>query len=168
MLFQLSVDVRDVDGRDHAIAEKTRRDERLFHQGVDDWRRISEAGGFNQHPFNRTYFATRSALEQVFERAHEIASHAATDTARIQYDEAFVNFLDEVMVHRHFAELVDEHGGSGQTRGRGEVTEQGGFSGAQKAGEDDDGKTPSIVLHGARSALLGHPFECLVTLLRLK
>ena len=70
LLLELRRAVHRIDHRDDAVEPIAGCQQRLAHQGLDDGRRVGEAGGLDQH-------ARGSARQQVAQRAHEIAADGA-------------------------------------------------------------------------------------------
>ena len=78
-------------------------------------------------------------VDQVGQRVDEFAAHRAAEAAVGKLDHAVGRLLDQQMVDRHIAELVDDDGRVGQRRILEQPVEQRRLAGAEKAGQHRDG-----------------------------
>ena len=106
----------------------------MHHDGVQDRRRVGEAGGLDHDPAEGDAAIVEIAQE-LLERGHELAADRAAQAAARQQDHVVGDLLDQQMVEPDVAELVDQNGGAGE-RGVGQQpVEQRGLAGAEEAGK---------------------------------
>ena len=77
-------------------------------------------------------------VDEIGQRVDQFAAHRAAQAAVRQLDDAVGRLLDQQMVDRHVAELVDDDGGVGQRRVLEQPVEQRRLAGAEKAGQHRD------------------------------
>ena len=82
-------------------------------------------------------------VDQIGQRVDQFAAHRAAQAAVGQLDDAVGRLLDQQMVDRHVAELVDDDGGVGERRILEQPVEQRRLAGAEEAGEHRDGDRES-------------------------
>src|SRR5262249_44343057 len=104
-------------------------EERLRHRG-----RIREARGLENDGVELAFPA-----HQPVDDAHEVAAHGAADAAVVHLEDFFIGADDEVVVDADLAELVDDDGVLASMLFRQDAVEQGGFAGAEIAGQHGDG-----------------------------
>ena len=108
---------------------------RIGAQGVEDRRRVGEAGGFDDDAAKGADVAVRTPVEQAAQGAGEILANRAAQAPAGQLDDAALYEVDEMMVDRDFADLVDDDGGVGERRRRQRAAQQRGFAAAEKTGQ---------------------------------
>ena len=138
VLRELAGAVRDIDHGDDAVDAETFGDEEVFHQRVDHRRRIGQTGRLDEHAADWRDLAVQAAQEEVGQAARQVAAHRAAEAAGVEHDQLFVDFGDQVMIHRDAAEFVDQYGRVGHLRLAEEVVEQRRFAGTEKTGEQRD------------------------------
>ncbi len=125
-----SVDDRDDSGQMQGMVER-----RVGAQRVKDRRRIGEAGGFDDQPAERADLPRSAPVEQAAQGTRQILAHGAAQAAARQFDNAAFDEIDQVMVDRDLADLVDDDGGVGERRRRQRAAQQGGLAAAEKTGQ---------------------------------
>ena len=123
-----------VDHRHHAVEPVAQHEIRVRHGGVQHRRRIGETGRLQQHAAERAAPVVEIA-QQRLQRIDQVAAHGAAQAARLQQHHVVADILDQQMVERDVAELVDDDGRIGQRRVFQQPVEQRGLAGAEKAGE---------------------------------
>ncbi len=106
----------------------------MRHRGLQQRRRIGEAGGLHDHALERGA-AIIEIAQELLQRGHEIAAQVAAQAAARQHHHVAVDLLDQQMVERDVAEFVDDDGGVAQIRVAQQPVQQRGLAGAEKAGE---------------------------------
>ena len=122
-----------IDGSDDAIGHVVRGEQRILQQCGQHRDRVSEAGRLDNHPSKGGDLAAILADLQVAQLVDEVGADGAADTARVEDHGLLIDLSQQVMVERHFAELVDEHHGVGQQRIAQQVAEQGRLARAEEA-----------------------------------
>ena len=77
-------------------------------------------------------------IDQIGERVDEIAAHRAAEAAVGKLDDPVGRTLDQQMVDRDVAELVDDDGRIGERRVLEQPVEQRRLAGAEKTGQHRD------------------------------
>ena len=88
----------------------------MRHDRLQHRRRIGEAGGLDDDAAQPGDAAGLQAVDQIGERIDEIAAHRAAQAAVGELDDAVGRLLDQQMVDRDVAELVDDDGRVGERR----------------------------------------------------
>ena len=115
---------------------------RIGAQCEEDRGRVGEPGGFDHDPAKPPDFAGIAALEEAAQGAREVLAHRAAQASPRQFQHTALDEIDEVMVDRDLAELVDDDSRIGEG-GRDERTpQQRRFATAEKPGQ-----------HGRRQSL---------------
>src|SRR5215831_8759191 len=133
-VFQTLGEPSGVGDGDHRVelgfaADIVVHEERLRHRG-----RIREARGLENDGVELAFPA-----HQPVDDAHEVAAHGAADAAVVHLEDFFIGADDEVVVDADLAELVDYDGVLASMLFRQDAVEQGGFAGAEIAGQHGDG-----------------------------
>ena len=139
---RLAIDA--VDHGDDAVEPVALHQIRMRHGGVQQRRRIGQAGRFDQHAAEGAAPVVEIA-QQRLQRVHQIAAHGAAQATRLQQHHVVADIFDQQVIERDVAEFVDDDGGIAQRRVLEQAVEQRGLAGAEKAGE-----------HGERNGL-GRP-----------
>ncbi len=108
---------------------------RVGAQSIENRRRIGETGGFDYDPAKPSDLARLAPVEQAAQGSREILANGAAQAPARQLDDAAFDEIDEVMVDRDLADLVDDHGGVGERRRGQRAAKQGGFAAAEKPGQ---------------------------------
>ena len=128
--------IHRVDERYDAVEPIAHHQIGVGHDRVQDRRWIGEAGRLQHDPLERLDPAVVEALQQVFERVHQIAADRAAHAARTHQHHVAVDLLDEKMVEADLAEFIDEDERIGERRRGEQSIEQRGLAGAEEAGDD--------------------------------
>ena len=108
---------------------------RIGAQGEEDRCGVGKPGGFDHDPAKSPYFAGIAAVEEAAQGACEVLAHGAAQASPRQFQHAALDEIDEVMVDRDLAELVDDDSRIGES-GRDERTpQQRCFATAEKPGQ---------------------------------
>nr|BFE98124.1 hypothetical protein GCM10020185_86600 [Pseudomonas brassicacearum subsp. brassicacearum] len=105
-------------------------------QRGEDWRRVGQAGGLQDHPFERRDFATLTALQQAEQGVFEFATNRATDAATGQQHSIRGDFFHQQMVDADVTEFIDQQSGIAEALALQQALEQGGLAAAEETGDD--------------------------------
>ncbi|MCY1420889.1 hypothetical protein D9M71_365260 [compost metagenome] len=134
---------RAVDHRDHRVHRAGGADFRPV-EGLHQRLRQGQAGGFDEDVVELA-----ATFDQLAHHREELFLHGAAQAAVGQLVDAAVGFflaaadgtlLEDGAVDAQFAEFVDDHRDAAAAGVGQQVAEQGGFAGAEEAGDDGDGK----------------------------
>jgi hypothetical protein len=114
---------------------------RIGAQCEEDRGRVGEPGRFDDDPTKLPDFAGFAAVEEAAQGAREVLAHRAAQASPRQLQHTALDEIDEVMVDRDLAELVDDDGSIGEG-GRDERTpQQCRFATAEKPGQHGRGQS---------------------------
>ena len=105
---------------------------RVGAERVEDRRRVGEPGGFDDDAAEPPDFAGFTPVEEAAQGAREILTHGAAEAPAGQFENIALDKIDEVMVDRDLADLVDDDGGVGERRGGEGAAQQRRFAAAEK------------------------------------
>jgi hypothetical protein len=80
--------------------------------------------------------AVVEVAQELLERGHELAANRTAQAPAREQHHVVRDRLDQQMVEADVAELVDQHGGTGERRVAQQPVEQRGFAGTEEAGKD--------------------------------
>ena len=107
------------------------------------------------------------AVDQIGQRVDQVAAHRAAEAAVGELDDAVRRLLDQQMVDRDVAELVDDDGRVGERRILQQPVEQRRLAGAEEAGQHRDRyRMGSSIQRRCRSASRATPDALVGRLLR--
>ena len=130
--------VHRVDQRDDAVETIGLHQRRMAHDRLQHRRRVGKAGRFDDDPFQRGDAACLQPVDQIGECVDEIAAHGAAEAAVGKLNDAIGRALDQQMVDRDVAELVDDDRRVGQRRIPKQPVEQRRLAGSQETGQHRD------------------------------
>lgn len=136
-LAQLLLGVCRVHQGDDAVQQEALAQDLVREKGLGNRAGIGHAGAFDDQPVERQLAAV-DAVQQIQQRVCQFVGLAAADAAVAQRGDAAGAIADQRVVDRHFAELVLDDRDFIAVFGVQDVAQQGGFAGAQKAGQDGD------------------------------
>ena len=149
--------VDGVDQRDHAVEPERLHEHRMRHDRLQHGGRIGEARGLDDD-------AVQPADRPVCSRSTRSASVSTSSPRTVQQrqpsdklDDAVGGLLDEQMVDRDIAELVDDDGRVGERRILEQPVEQRRLAGAEESGQhrDRDGTRSASALSRPPGRLRG-------------
>ena len=132
---ELDVAIDPVDRRHHAVERVAVGDHPVGHQGMDDRRRVGQAGGLDHHPGERRDVALDALDEQLAQGAGEVVADGAAKAACVEQHRILVDPLDQMVVEPDLAELVDQYGRIRHLGMFQQSIDKGGFSAPQKTGQ---------------------------------
>ncbi len=103
-------------------------------EGLRDRCRVGEAGGFHDDTIEFL-----GAFHQPADDADQVAADGAADAAVIHLEHFFIGIHDEVVIDAELAEFIDDDGVFFTVIFGKDAVEEGGFTGAEIAGEDGNG-----------------------------
>ena len=124
-----------VDRRHDAIQHVACRDDRLGHQGVQDRRRVGEAGGLNRDAGEERNLALDPVDEEVGQSVDDVVAHRAAQTTAVEQDDILARAFDQQMVKADFAKFVDDHRRRGHAGLLQHMIENGRLAAAEKTGQ---------------------------------
>ncbi|RAK25942.1 hypothetical protein C7374_11717 [Falsochrobactrum ovis] len=127
------------------MVSKAERGRTAGYEAVHDRRRIGETGGLDDHTVERVSLATAHHLLQLEQRGPHVAGCGAAEAAGRGHQIAFGALVDEIMIDRDRAELVDDDGGVPHPAVRQHLVEQRRLAGTEKSGQQRDGNRPLVV-----------------------
>ena len=127
-----------IDRRDDAVQHIARRDDRVGHQGVQDRRRIGEAGGLDHDAGEERDLALDPVDKQIGQGVDDVAAHGAAQAAAVQQHDILARPLDQQMVEADLAELVDDDRGRRHAGLLQHMIEHRRLAAAEKAGQQGD------------------------------
>ena len=139
MRVERGICIDRVDQRDDAVEPVGLDQRRMSHDRLQHRRRIGEPGGLDDDAAQSCDAAALQPVDQVGERIDEIAAHRAAKAAVGKLDDAVGRLLDQQMVDRHVAKLIDDDGRVGECGIPEQPVEQRRLAGAEKAGQHRDG-----------------------------
>ena len=127
--------VDGIDRRHDPVEHIARRDDRFGHQGVQDRRRVGEAGGLDRDAREERDLTLDPIDKEVGQGVDDVIAHGAAQAAAVEQHHILARTLDEQMVEANLAEFVDDdrrrrHAGLFQ-----HVVEHGCLAAAEKAGQ---------------------------------
>ena len=128
-----------VDQRDDAVEPEGLDQRRMRHDRLQHRRRIGEAGGLDDDAGKPGDAAGLQPVDQIGQRVDQFAAHRAAEAAVGKLDDAVGGLLDQQMVDRHLAELVDDDRGVDERRILQQPVEQRRLAGAEETGQHRDG-----------------------------
>ncbi len=111
-------------------------------QGEQDRCRIGESGGFDNYSLEAPYFACSAPLEQAAQGTRKILADRTAQTAAGQFENASFDKVDEVVIDRDLAELIDDDSRIGQGGRDQRASQERRLAAAEKSGQ-----------HGRRQSL---------------
>ena len=153
MVVEGGATVDGIDGGDDAVEPVLADQPGLGHQGVQDRRRIGQAGGFDHHAVELAPALPGIAPGRIAQRAGEVAADGAAQAAALQcHHLGLVGGAEQAVIEPDLAELVDDHQGAVHVGLADQTIEQGGLAAAEKAGQQGDGDRGRLSLgHGRRT-----------------
>jgi hypothetical protein len=140
--FRVAVERRQavhrIDYRDDPLERVAHGEIRVIQHRVQDWGRVREPRGLDDHAPERGDAAVVAPAQQVLKGGDEIAAHRATQAAGRQQDHAVIDGLDEKMIEADLAELVDDDDGVGKGRIAQKTVQEGRLAGAKEPREDGE------------------------------
>ena len=112
---------------------------RIGAERVKDRRRVGEPGGFDDDAAERLDVASLAPIDQAAQGPRQILPNRAAEAPAGQFDDAPVDKIDEVMVDRDLADLVDDDRGVGKRGGGERAAQQRRFAAAEKTGQHRHG-----------------------------
>ena len=148
--IELSRSGHGVHDGDDAVRPESLGDEEVFHQRVQQWHRVGQAGGLDQQPADRRDLAAQAAHEEILEGAGQFAAHGTAQATRVEQHHPLGLDLDQVVIDADLAEFVDQHHRATQPRLAQQVVQHRGLAGTEKAAEHAD-RNPAV-----RGTIGGH------------
>ena len=107
---------------------------------MQNWRRIGQAGGLDQHPIEIGDDLFLALHDQAFQRIEQIATHRATKATAVQQNGFLIDLADQRVVDADFTEFIDDHRDPVHVRVLDQFAQQGRLTGAEKAGDHRNGQ----------------------------
>ena len=127
-------DVLGIDDGNDAVEAEAGLEVLVGEEGLGDGAGIGEAGGLDEDVIEAV-----ATLEELAEDADEVAADGAAKAPVVHLEDFLVGIDDQGVVDADLAEFIFDHGDAfAVVRGE-DAVEEGGLSGAEKAGEDRDG-----------------------------
>ena len=92
-----------------------------------------EPGGFDDDAAKSPDLAGIAPLDQAAQSPRQVFAHGAAQTTPRQFEDIALDKVDEVMIDRDLADLVDDDGGVGEFRRDERPAQERRFAAAQKA-----------------------------------
>ena len=125
--------VHRVDQEDHRRETQAVIEHRVGPQREQDWRRVGEAGRLDDNPAKLADLAGVAPLDQAAQSARQVLAYRAAQAAAGQLEHVTFDKVDQMMIDRDLADLVDDDGCVRQP-GRGQCpAQQCRLAAAQKA-----------------------------------
>ena len=139
MAIERGLAVDGIDQRDDAIEPESLHQRWMRHDRLQHWCGVGKTGGFDHDTGKPGDTTGLQPVDEVGQCVDEIATHGAAEAAVGKLDDAVRGLLDQQVVDRHLAELVDDDRRVGQRRILEQPVEQRRLAGTEKAGEHRDG-----------------------------
>jgi hypothetical protein len=120
--------IQSIQGRKH----------RLGNQGLKDGRGVGQAGGFDHDALERRHLFTHAPGVQVIQLLRKIAAQRAAQAATVKEHNGLAGRIEQLMIERNLAELVDQNRGVGQCSLPQQTRQQRRLAAAQITGQQRD------------------------------
>ena len=127
-----------VDQRHHPAEHEALVEHRVGAQGEEHRGGIGEPAGFDDDAAKPADLARIASLDEAAQGLRQILAHRAAQAPARQFQHLAFDEIDEVMVDRDLADLVDDDGGIGKGRIGQDAAQQRRFAAAEKAGQHRD------------------------------
>ena len=114
---------------------------RIGAQCEEDRRGVGEPGGFDDYPAKLPDLAGVAAVQEATQRAREVLPHRTAQASPRQLQHTALDEIDEVMVDRDLAELVDDDRRIGEGGREERTAQQRRFATAEKPGQHCRGQS---------------------------
>ena len=131
----VSAPVHRVDQGDDAREAQALVEHRVGAEREQDRRRVGETGGFDDDAAKPPDLAGVAPLDEAAQRPRQVLAHGAAQATARQFEHLALDEIDQVMVDRDLADLVDDDGGVGKRRASQRAAQQRRFAAAEKAGQ---------------------------------